>query len=128
MPKGTKGHDAEQPPKGPSAVRQKRLQAERERGNFALGSAQATQRLLSAACHLALRLYRRAADITPGEQEHTSLQAQHGKTQRDQRRQRLVRETGNQWPVEAVIIDWREVLQPRAAQFPTHHVQQNQKE
>ena len=128
LPKGTKGHDAEQPPEGTPPIREERLQADGARGDFALGPAQATQRLLSATCHLALRFNRRPSDITSGEQEHTSPQAQDSETQQEQRGQRLVWETGNQRAVEVVIIDWREVLHPGAVQFPPGHVQEHEQD
>ena len=104
------------------------MQADSARGDFALGSAQAAQCLLCAACSLALRLKRRPANIAPGKQDGTSHQAEHGETQQEQRRQGLVRETGKERPVEIVIIEWREVRQPTATHFPSSHYQEQEQD
>src|SRR6266571_624561 len=93
-----------------------------------LGLAQAAQCLLVAVCLLSLPRERRPTDIAPGEKDKTEYHAEQAQSHEEESRRWYIMETGNEWPVEIVVIERREVLHPAPIDLTSGDIQKQGQE
>ncbi len=68
------------------------------------------------------------ANIAPGEEHHAARHEQQAQAEQHKRSRRCISKTRDHWPVEVVIIERREVLQPAPIDLPPSDVQKQSQE